>query len=57
MDNHIPSHLQELYDEYQAEALQMYKYEMVDIYRTPNRHERRAAKAKYNKFNKRRKGR
>lgn len=41
--------------------IQMHKYEMKERFGTPdipmNRHERRAAKAKYNKLNKRRKGR
>ena len=41
--------------------IQMHRYEMMERYETPdmlmNRHERRAAKAKYNKLNKRRKGR
>lgn len=37
--------------------IQMRRYEMIERFRTPdipmNRHERRAAKAKYNKLNKR----
>ena len=37
----------------------MHRYEMMERYRTPdipmNRHERRAAKAKYNKLSKRKK--
>lgn len=37
----------------------MHRYEMMERFRTPdipmNRHERRAAKAKYNKLNKRKK--
>lgn len=40
--------------------IQMHRYEMMERFGTPdipmNRHERRAAKAKYNKLNKRRKG-
>ncbi len=40
--------------------IQMHRYEMMERFRTPdilmNRHERRAAKAKYNSLNKRRKG-
>ena len=39
--------------------IQMRRYEMIERFETPvipmNRHERRAAKAKYNKLNKRRK--
>lgn len=39
--------------------IQMHRYEMMERYETPvipmNRHERKAAKAKYNKQNKRRK--
>lgn len=39
--------------------IQMHRYEMMERFGTPNilmnRHERRAAKAKYNKLNKRRK--
>lgn len=39
--------------------IQMRRYEMIERFRTPdipmNRHERRAAKAKYNKLNKRKK--
>lgn len=41
--------------------IQMHRYEMMERFGTPdilmNRHERRAAKAKYNSLNKRRKGR
>lgn len=40
--------------------IQMHRYEMMERFGTPdilmNRHERRAAKAKYNSLNKRRKG-
>lgn len=40
--------------------IQMRRYEMMERYETPvipmNRYERRAAKARYNKLNKRRKG-
>lgn len=40
--------------------IQMHRYEMMERFGTPdipmNRHERRAAKAKYKKLNKRRKG-
>lgn len=39
--------------------IQMHRYEMMERFGTPNilmnRHERRAAKAKYNKLNKRKK--
>lgn len=41
------------------DAILMHRYEMMERFRTPdmpmNRHERRAAKAKYNKLSKRKK--
>ena len=49
------------YNQQLDDDIQMHRYEMMERFGTPdipmNRHERRAAKAKYNSLNKRRKGR